>query len=129
MQLHLVTFLLSINSSTSAGKVAFVIVDGFTTSDSLYGNVKEARDCLNAKYAPTTAHAWVKLEREFVTSKLRNDAGNHDTWITNLESLQTEMNKVKYLTGAMFSLLYYSCELRSQDRSHPLCLDKRVRRI
>ena len=79
-------YLLLVNVSTSTGNVTFDIINGSTTSD-LYVNVKKAWDCLISKYAPTTAPKYIKLEREFGNSKLRNDEENPDTWTTNLESL------------------------------------------
>ena len=50
---------------------------------------------MNSKYSPITAPKSIKFEKDFTSSKLRHDEENPDTWIVNLESLQTKMNKVK----------------------------------
>ena len=87
--------LLSINGTTKAGKIAFNLVDNCVTSDQPEGNCKIAWDRLVHKYAPKTAPSYIQLKKDFANSKLRSAEDNPDEWMTDLESLRTEMNKVK----------------------------------
>ena len=50
---------------------------------------------MSHKYTPTTAPSYIKLKRDFANSKLETSGKDPDEWITKLESLKTEMNKVK----------------------------------
>ena len=86
--------LLSIEGQTKAGKVAFNLVDNCTTADQPDGNAKLAWDRLVNKYAPQTAPSYITLKKEFANSKLADSTENPDEWITDLECLRTEMNKV-----------------------------------
>ena len=85
--------LLSINRATSYGKVAFTKVDGSQTTENPDGEARQAWDGLVNKYAPQNAPSFVKLEMDYVNSKLA-DRKNPDIWITRLEYLRTEMNKM-----------------------------------
>ena len=87
--------LLSIEGQTTAGKVAFNLVDNCTTSDQPDGNCRLAWERLTNKYAPQTAPSYISLKKNFANSKLHDSFSNPDEWITNLECLRTEMNKVK----------------------------------
>ena len=56
--------------------------------------MKIAWDHLNSKCKPTTAPKYIKIEKMFPNGKLVNNEQNPDTWITNLENLNTDMNRV-----------------------------------
>ena len=86
--------LLSIDGETKAGKVAFNLVDNCVTDDQPEGNCKLAWERLVQKYAPKTAPSYVQLKKDFANSKLDVE-DDPDEWITDLERLKTEMNKVK----------------------------------
>ena len=86
--------ILSVNHTTKEGKVAFSLVKNCKTSDFPEGNCKFAWDRLVAKYAPKTAPSLLKLKKQFANSKL-GDADKHpDEWITELESLRNDMDKI-----------------------------------
>ena len=86
--------ILSINGESKAGRVAFDLVDGCTTHDNPDGDVKLAWDRLTHKYEPKTAPSYIQLKKDFANSKLEDAKQDPDEWITQLESLKTEMNKV-----------------------------------
>jgi hypothetical protein len=85
--------LLSISGVTSSGKVAFAEVDGSRTVENPDGDARQAWSRLVSKYAPQNAPSFVKMEMDYVNSKLA-EGKNPDIWITRLEYLRTEMNKV-----------------------------------
>ena len=86
--------LLSIEGQTSSGKVAFNLVDNCTTADQPDGNCKLAWDRLVNKYAPQTAPSYITLKKTFANSTLADATEDPDDWITELECMRTEMNKV-----------------------------------
>ena len=90
--------LLSIDGLTKQGKIAFAQVDNCTTADQPEGNCKIAWDRLVHKYAPNTAPSYIQLKKDFANSKLTSVETDPDEWLTDLECLCTEMNKVK-ITG------------------------------
>ena len=84
----------SVKHTMKQGKVAFSLVKNCKTSDYPEGNCKLAWDRLVAKYAPKTAPSLLKLKKQFANSKL-GDSGTHpDEWITELESLRNNMDKI-----------------------------------
>ena len=87
--------ILSINGSTSAGRVAFELVHGSRTQDNPDGDVKLAWKRLVSKFEPKTAQSYIKLNKEFVSSKLEDTVTDPEEWITKLEALRTQMNNVK----------------------------------
>ncbi len=86
--------LLSIDGQTKSGRVAFNLVDNCTTTDQPDGNCKLAWDRLVHKYAPKTAPSFIKLKKDFANSKLKSVDADPEQWLTELESLRSEMNKV-----------------------------------
>ena len=86
--------ILSINHTTKEGKVAFSLVKNCKTGDNPEGNCKLAWDRLVAKYAPKTAPSLLKLKKQFANSKLKDADMHPDEWITDLESLRTDMDKI-----------------------------------
>ena len=85
--------LLSINCSAKSGKTAFSLVDNCATEDQPDGNCKLALERLTTKYR-TILHS---AEKRFLlcNSKLSNINARPDEWISKLESLRTQMNKIK----------------------------------
>ena len=73
--------LLSISGATSYGKVAFAEVDGSRTTENPDGDARQAWDRLVNKYAPQNAPSFVKMEMDYVNSKLA-EGKNPDIWIT-----------------------------------------------
>jgi hypothetical protein len=64
---------LSIDVSSSSGKIAFRIVKSFKTKDYEDGHAGLAWENLKKKYDPVYAPSLVKAERLFRESKLGND--------------------------------------------------------
>ena len=87
--------LLSINGTTKQGKIAFNLVDNCSTEEQPEGNSKLAWDRLVHKYAPKTAPSYIQLKKDFANSKLTSVDTDPDEWMTDLECLRSEMNKVK----------------------------------
>ena len=80
--------ILSINTNSSVGKVAFGLVKNVKSVDFLEGNCKVAWDRLVSKYAPHTASSLLKLKSEFHNSKLDSMDKDPDEWISHLEGLR-----------------------------------------
>ena len=87
--------LLSINCSTSSGKTAFNLVDNCVTSDQPDGNCKLAWERLTSKYQPRSTPSYIQLKKDFANSKLSSLDTRPDEWMSELESLRTEMNKIQ----------------------------------
>ena len=87
--------LLSINCSTSSGKTAFNLVDNCVTSDQPDGNCKLAWERLTSKYQPESTPSYIQLKKDFANSKLSSLDTRLDEWMSELESLRTEMNKIQ----------------------------------
>ena len=81
---------LSIDCSTSAGKVAFSMVKGTKTTENPSGNLHAAFIRLKAKFEPNTTPQLVQLTREFHSKKLGRNQ-DPDIFITNLEALKVKM--------------------------------------
>ena len=71
------------------------MVDNCSTADQPDGNCKLAWDRLVNKYAPQTAPSCISLKKSFANSTLADATEDQDNWITELECMRTEMNKVK----------------------------------
>ena len=91
------SLILSINTETNAGKVAFKLVKNSKNSDYPEGNCNMAWSRLTAKYALRTAPSLLKLKREFNNSSLKNVQKDPDVWISKLESLQSKMEDIGIL--------------------------------
>ena len=86
--------LLSINGQTKPGRIAFSLVDNCVSDDQPEGNCKVAWERLVHKYSPKTAPSYIQLKKNFANSKLLSVGANPEEWITDLESMRSEMNKV-----------------------------------
>ena len=86
--------ILSINGETAGGKVAFSPVKNCKTPEFPEGNCKQAWDRLVNKYAPKTAASYIKLKETFTNSSLGSPEEDPDCWLTELESLCTEIDAV-----------------------------------
>jgi hypothetical protein len=82
--------ILSIDATSSAGKIAFGIVKGCKTKEYEDGNAALAWEKLKKKYDPISAPSLVKTERTFRESKL-SKGEDPDVWITNLEDLRIQL--------------------------------------
>ena len=74
---------LSINTSSSVGKVVFGLVKSAKSEDYPEGNCKVAWDGLVSKYAPNAASSLLKLKREFHNSKLESFDKDPNKWISS----------------------------------------------
>ena len=82
-----------INTSSSIGKVAFVLVKNAKREDFLEENCKVAWNRLVSKYAPHTALSLLKMKHEFQKRKFESVDNAHDKWISHLEGLRLQMNE------------------------------------
>ena len=57
--------MLSLNTTTTKGKIAFWLVRNCKTHEFLHGNVKLSFDQLWSKYSPKTTTSLLKLKQEF----------------------------------------------------------------
>ena len=90
--------ILSINTETKEGRVAFRLVKGCKTKDYEDGLASMAWKRLEAKYASKTAPTLVKLMKQFANCRLKDKEHDPDEWITELEELQArieEMSPIK----------------------------------
>ena len=87
--------ILSIDCSTSAGKVAFAMVKGTKTVENPGGNLRAAFLRLKAKFEPSTTPQLMQLTREF-HSKYLGKNQDPDIFITDLEALKVKMNEMNH---------------------------------
>ena len=85
--------ILSINTSSSVGKLAFELVKNAKSKDFLEGNCRVAWDRLISKHAPHTASSLLKLKSEFRNSKLESLNKDPNELISHLDGLRNHMNK------------------------------------
>ena len=127
---------LSIDTTTSAGKVAFSYVRGTKSPDYEDGNAAIAFKRLTNKYAPKTAPSLAKINREFYQAKLKKQV-DPDFFITKLESLRTMMGEMdSHITDKQFIMhvmnnlnkdyenTVENLEKLIDDQNHPLTIEK-----
>jgi gag-polypeptide of LTR copia-type len=88
--------LLSIDTLTPQGKIAFKCLMGTKTSEYPDGHAGNGMARLMQKYLPKSAPTLVKLHKEFYnssTSRLKS-GGDPDKWITELERIQMRMEEM-----------------------------------
>ena len=85
--------ILLINTSFSAGKMAFGLVRNAKSTDFSEGSCKIVWGRLVSKYAPNTASSLLKLKIKFHNSKLEWIKKDPDKWILNLEELIIWLNE------------------------------------
>jgi hypothetical protein len=94
--------IMSIDTTTSAGKVAFSLVRGTKSADYEDGNAEIAFARLTNKYAPKTAASLAKTNRLFYQAKLKKQV-DPDIFITYLEGLRTTMGDMEsFITDKQF---------------------------
>ena len=79
--------ILSINTSSAVGKVAFGLLKNAKSPDFAEENCKITWDWLVNQYTPHTALSLLKLRNEFHNSKLDSIENDPDESILNLEGL------------------------------------------
>jgi len=79
--------LLSIQTKTDKGQVAFHIVTGSVSADLPDGDTVVAWTRLKNKYAPKITARKLELYREFQICKLKNSDQDPKAWIMHLEGL------------------------------------------
>ena len=85
--------ILSINTSSSVGKVVFGLITNAKSADSPKGNCKIAWSRLVSKYAPHTSLSLLKFKSTFHNSKVELIQKDPYKWISNLEGLRNQMNE------------------------------------
>jgi hypothetical protein len=88
---------LSIDVSSSSGKIAFGIVKSCKTKYHEDGHAGLTWEKLKKKYDPVSAPSFVKAERLFREYKLGKDE-DPETWITNLEDLRMKLEVLGLFT-------------------------------
>ena len=86
--------ILSMNTSTSRGKVAFRRVKNCKSGDYPEGNAKLAWDRLMSSYAPKSLPSLLKFKRKFENSKLESAEIDPEEWISELEGLTIEIESI-----------------------------------
>ena len=79
--------ILSVHTSTDAGKFSFCIIRGCKTKESPNGNSPKAWKSLCDKYIDNSAPPLIKIKGEIENSRLRKDTKDPEEWITELEEL------------------------------------------
>jgi hypothetical protein len=116
---------LSIEVSSSSGKIAFGIVKRFKTKYYEVGHSGLAWEKLKKKYEPVSAPSLVKTERLFRECKLGKDE-DPETWITNLEDLQLKLEVMGlFMTDNQFMVQVLN-SLMSDYKLQILILEKRI---
>ena len=87
--------ILSMDTETSSGKVAFNTVRNSKSKDYEDGNIEVAFKNLRRKYSPKTAPSLAKLHKSFYGAKLKKNV-DPDIFITNLEDLRSRMEDMRY---------------------------------
>ena len=91
--------ILSINTSTSRGKVAFRRVKNCKSGDYPEGNAKLAWDRLMSSYAPKSLPSLLKFKRKFENSKLESAEIDPEEWISEMEGLTIEIESIDAMSA------------------------------
>ena len=75
-------FILSIDTSTAAGKVACCIIKGCKTEEYPNGNAPKAWKRLCDKYIDKSAPTLTKIKRKIAKSRLKKNTKDPEEWIT-----------------------------------------------
>ncbi len=86
--------ILSMDTETSSGKVAFNIVRNSKSKDYEDGNIEVAFKNLRRKYAPQNAPSLAKLHKSFYGASLKKNV-DPDVFITYLEDIRSRMEDMK----------------------------------
>ena len=86
--------ILSINTESDRGKIAFRLVKNSKSSDYPEGNCKVAWDRLVAKYAPKSLPSLLKYKKKFENSKLDSAEKDTEDWISELEGLTVDIESI-----------------------------------
>lgn len=102
--------IMSIDTTTAAGKVAFSLVRSSKTKDYPDGNAVVAWKRLRQKFMPDSAPTMTKLQQQFYSSKLEKNQ-DPDVWMTKmeyirvqLEELSSEMTDIQFMTQIINNL-------------------------
>jgi hypothetical protein len=116
---------LSIDVSSSSGKIAFGIVKSYKTKDYEDGHAGLAWEKLKKKYDPVSAPSLVKTERLFRECKLGKDE-DPETWIRNLEDLLLKLEVMgSFMTDDQFMVQVLN-SLMNDFELQMLLLEKRI---
>jgi gag-polypeptide of LTR copia-type len=85
--------IMSIDTSTAAGKVAFGLVKASKSKDYPDGNAATSWKRLKGKYMPDTAPTVTRLSQEFYSSRLF-EGHDPDIWLTKLEFKRLQMEEM-----------------------------------
>jgi hypothetical protein len=116
---------LSIDLSSSSGKLAFGNVKSCKTKDYEDGHAGLSWEKLKKKYDPVSAPSLFKTERLFRKCKLGNDE-DPETWITNLEDLRLKLKVMGlFMTDDQFMVQILN-SLTNDYELQMLLLERRI---
>jgi gag-polypeptide of LTR copia-type len=96
--------ILSMDTTTGSGKVAFSLVRASKSKDYPDGNITNAWSQLKGKYAPSTAPTLAKYHKQFYGAKLKHGS-DPDSFITYLEDIRLKMEEMdSVITDTQFLL-------------------------
>ena len=81
----------SIDTSTAAGKVTFLIIKRCNTKNYPNENAQKDWKWLCDKYIDKGAPTLIKIKRKFANSRLKKNTKDPDEWITELEELRDRL--------------------------------------
>jgi hypothetical protein len=116
---------LSIDTSTSYGRVAFNIVKRSKTSEFPDGNAAVAWQGLKKKFSPTTAPTLAKLSKMFYSAKLRKGV-DPEVFITFLEDLRYRLEGMKSMMTEEQFIIHVLNNLTSDYDNQVETLEKRI---
>jgi hypothetical protein len=105
---------LSIDTSTSAGKVAFAMITYIKTKKNPEGNISAAFLCLKNKYKPITTPHLMQLAKAFHSKSLGKNQ-DPDTFITDLETRQVQISDCDHKIIDKVQLAY--CDNKIKDKA------------
>jgi hypothetical protein len=117
--------ILSMDTKSNAGKVAFNLVRGSKTPDYEDGNIAVAFKSLKRKYSPKTAPTLAKYHKLFYSAKLKKKA-DPDVFITYLEDLRLNMAEMKSTMSDDQFLLHLLNNLTKEYEPEVKDLEKRI---
>ena len=106
--------IMSMNTKTPGGMVAFSLVKSSKSKDYPDGNATISFKKLKDKYAPETGPTLTKLHQQFYSSKLKNQkSADPDIWMTSLEEIRVRMEEMKSVMSDDQFMIYVMNNLTS----------------
>lgn len=117
--------ILSMDTTTASGKVAFNLVRAAKSKDYQDGNAMAAYKRLKSKYAPETGPTLTKLHKAFYSSKLKRNS-DPDVFITELEDIRVRMEE---MSSSMTDEQFMVYVVNNLTKDYEVSVDLMGRRI